>query len=522
MKRRAKRLRNTAQRALGLPEEAVERREWRKSTLSEDFFLPDDPRGLFVGDERLEGYLRRVGLGWVIRLREVLEELDYAPLLGAYRASGRRAVSPRAMLGLILYGIMERHSSLRELETLAVRDVGAWWVSGGNQPDHSTIGKFIQQHAEVLTEEFFIGLVRRVVALARVKAGTAAADGTVIEAAASRYSLIRAEAAREAAEHARREAESRPQDEALGQAAEEASRVAEVAEERAQRREDRGRDPQALRIAPAELESVVQPRKDGVVRPAYKPSILVHESGLIVGQHVEATSETAAVEPMLRQHAIVFGAMPIRMLLDAGYFSGELLEDLVEKDIDVLCPPGKTPGGGDWEKETYGGKFPKSAFAYELETDRYRCRAGQELVFIGGHEDQWGRRARVYRGGACAGCELRERCTSSVSGRTVKRYEHDDLKDAMRMVLRQPRARAAYRRRAPIAETPFAQLGLKRFRRRGLVGVRVEYALHCMAFDLRKVVAAPTGLILVNVWRSVAGSCPTHVVTVILWIAEQQ
>lgn len=517
MRRRAKRLRNTAQRSLGLADEAVVGRE-RKSTLSEDFFLPDDPRGLFVGEERLEAYLRRTGLGWVIRLREMLEELDYEAVLPSYRATGRRAISPRAMLGLILYGIMERHSSLRELEMLAVRDVGAWWVSGGNQPDHSTIGKFIQQHAEVLTEEFFIGLVKGVVGFAHVKPGTAAADGTVIEAAASRYSLIRAEAAREAAEQARREAQSHPQDPAAGRAAEQAWRVAEVAEQRAQRRADRGRDPQALRVAPAELESVVQPRKDGVVRPAYKPSLLVHESGLIVGQRVEASSEIAAVAPMLEQHAMVFGTMPTTILLDAGYFSGELFEDLLEKNLDVLCPPGKTHGTEDWEKQTYGAKFPKSAFAYQAEADCYRCPAERELGFIGYHTDQWGRRARVYRGRACAGCELRQRCTTSASARTVKRYEYDDLKDAMRAVLSQPRARAAYKRRAAIAETPFAQLGLKRFRRRGLLGVRVEYALHCMAFDLRKAVAGPTCLIVCTVWGSLAGSVPAHLATAVLWL----
>src|SRR5688500_6727889 len=110
MRRRAKRLRDTAQRGLGLDAAVVES-VVKRSILSTDFFLPDDPRDLFIGEERLERYLRRSGLEWVIRLRELLNEVDYSPLMAPYKATGRRAVSPRAMLGLILYGIIQRESS---------------------------------------------------------------------------------------------------------------------------------------------------------------------------------------------------------------------------------------------------------------------------------------------------------------------------------------------------------------------------------------------------------------------------
>ena len=58
--------------------------------------------------------------------------------------------------------------------------------------------------------------------------------------------------------------------------------------------------------------------------------------------------------------------------------------------------------------------------------------------------------------------------------------------------LSQPAARAQYRRRPALVEPCFAELrerqGLKRFHRRGLAGVRVEFALHCIAFNLKKAV----------------------------------
>ena len=88
---------------------------------------------------------------------------------------------------------------------------------------------------------------------------------------------------------------------------------------------------------------------------------------------------------------------------------------------------------------------------------------------------------------------MREQCTADRDGRTLKRYVGEELKELMALVLTQPSARAKYRRRAAIVEPFFAELrerqGLKRFHRRGLNSARVEFALHCIAFNLKKAVA---------------------------------
>ena len=64
------------------------------------------------------------------------------------------------MLGLIVYGIINGQWTLRGLERLARVDLGAMWLAGRLQPDHSTIGKFISLHREVLSEDFFDGLLK--------------------------------------------------------------------------------------------------------------------------------------------------------------------------------------------------------------------------------------------------------------------------------------------------------------------------------------------------------------------------
>jgi Transposase domain (DUF772) len=180
------------------------------------------------------------------------------------------------MLGLIVYGLLMRRSSLREIERLARTDLGAMWLSAGHQPDHSTAGKFINLHRELLAEEFFVSLVNHLARRLRLPAGVTAADGTVIEAATS-YRRLRAEAAELESKHAGG-ASDKPNE-----------------------------PPPEPDDAPP--DGVRQPLKSGILRLAYKPSVLAGEL-LIIGQRVECSSERAALWPMLEQHERALGAAP--------------------------------------------------------------------------------------------------------------------------------------------------------------------------------------------------------------------
>lgn len=508
MRRRRKEVPNTAQRDLGLkiPDSA----EGAPKPRGDRARFTDDSTGhLFIGAERLDQYLKRRGMDWVVQLRGELERLDYSALEASYQRIGRNPFHPRTMLGLIVYGILSGQWSLRGLENLAVRDVGAWWICGGQQPDHSTIGDFVNRHSEVLTQEFVLSLVKELVGRMRLQPGVVAGDGTVIEAAASHYRKLKTEAAQAAADKAREGAEVEPDNGQAQALAHKAQQAAQVAAQRTERRQRQGKPTESVVVSAREPEAVLQPRKDGAKRFAYKPSTLVHESGLIVAQAVHASSETAVVDELMNQHVEAFGTMPNTALFDAGYCQPTLLKDMVDRNVNVLCPSGKTNRGEDWEKKGHRGLFSKARFEYDEKCNVYRCPAGAELRQIEQSRDAEGRVYRAYATKACQRCELRAQCTTSRSGRKVKRYDAEEFKEAMAEVLRDPRARAEYRRRAPIVERPFAEFrerqALRRFHRCGLAGASVEFALHIIAFDLKWAIRrsgdayGPTAVIIV-IW----------------------
>lgn len=489
IKRPTKRVANTGQSGFGFCQPGLPTAAERKP-ISDDRFLDDEPYHILIGDRRLDQVLVDNDMRWVVELRKLLVSLDYSLLTAKYSARGRRALHPRTVLGLIMYGLFVKQIALRELEQLSVANIGAWWILGGRHIDHSTIGKFVQLHEEVLGKEFFTILTAWVVQRLKLRPGVSSIDGTVVESAASRWKLLQAEAAALVATEATKAAAAEPDNAGLQHSAQAAEEVARVAEQRRAKRAQQGKQTGTVVVACSDPDAVVQPRKDKVKRPAYKASTLMHEAGVIIGQYVDASSETAAVEPLLEQHQEVFAQLPPTLLIDAGYHHGKMLGGLAEQGIDVLCPSGKAIDDDHWEKKGSKGRFAKNQFRYDEQRDAYLCPAGELLSYTDRGKDTQGRGYRSYRTAACAHCPVRTQCTTAKHGRSIKRYAGDEYKEAMALVLIQPRAREVYRRRMPIAETVHAELrerfGLRRFHRRGLSGVRAEFSLYCIAFNLKK------------------------------------
>lgn len=453
-------------------------------------FVAPDPREIYLGQTRLDEHLRASGQLEPLAVAALLDEQDWSEFEARYACSGRAPYAPRCMLGLILYGVMRGVTSLRGLEQLARRDLGGMWVSGGIQPDHANVGRFITLHEASLSGSLFEALTRRVLEVMGSHGQRCAGDATVIEAACSHYRVLHEEAAREAAREARRRANRAPDDAARRQAAERAEAVAATASERAAVRAAKGKANTATRVSATEPEASVQPLKRARgYAPAYRASILANEDRVIVGLDCHPTSETAVLAGLLDQHERIHGAAPGELLLDAGYCSDGVIATALERDIGLLCPQGKKAGQARQSHRYY----PKDRFRYEAHDDVYICPAGERLAPI---ERSTGRGKApayvLYGTAACAACPWRTYCTRSNQGRRIRRYGGDDAKDALRSVMEHPQAQARFRRRQAMVEPIFGAMrldqGLERFRRRGLAGIRREFALHALAHNLGRAV----------------------------------
>lgn len=461
-----------------------------KSTPGTVKFEAPDPHNIVLNGVRLDEHLKQMGEQSALKVRVLLQEQAWSEFESAYKPGGRPPYAPQAMVGLILYGIMRGITSLRDLEQFARIDLGCMWVSGGILPDHSIIGRFIQRHEAYLTEEFFIALTGQILRVTQSDTQTVSGDGTVIEAAASRYRVMKEEALKQAIEDVKQVVEKNPGDEKQGQRLAQLQEADEILQARKAAKGAKGKKADKMQISPGEPEAMIQPLKDKKsFAPSYKPSVLANASRVIVAQAVDASSETQVVPGMLdqakRQGEVKEG------LFDAGYHTKGVLEATEQREVELLCPEGQSQGS-DWNKQSEK-YYPKSRFQYDPQRDSYRCPAGHELTRLSVYKGSEQYPGYIQYGtSACPGCPQRSNCTKSAQGRRIKRYAEDAAKEALRKKMEEPKVRQRYLRRQGMVEPVFSQLkcrqGLRRFRRKGLMAVRCEFALHAMAYNLSRAV----------------------------------
>lgn len=469
-------------------------------------FVAGDPKAIFLGTVPLAHYLKQSGQLAPFTVADLLDAQDWSVFESRYGATGRAPYSPRLMLGLILYGVMQGVHSLRELERLARLDLGCMWVTGGIAPDHTNIGRFIGMHEESLTQGFFEGLTRSILAATGSRSTRVAGDGTVIEAACSHYKLLKEEAVKARAELAQRDLESNPDDVAAQLKQQASAERLRIFEERKQARQRSGRATDTLGVSPTEPEAMVQRLKRGRgTGPSYKPSVLANEERIVTALDVHPSMETKVVAAMLDQSKRVSGEPINEVLLDAGYFDDGVIAATLEREVSLLCPEGQTPG-----MPKASTAFHKSQFQYDPTTDQYRCPIGRTLILLKNVSATPAKRAyALYGTTACGNCASRADCTTTAA-RQIRRHPEESLRDALRQVMDHPQARAIFAKRKAMVEPVFSHLrgqqGLNRFRRQGLKQVKSEFALHIMAYNLSRAVALLRALLpaLSPVWDRIA------------------
>ncbi|MDE9488225.1 transposase [Xenorhabdus bovienii] len=436
------------------------------------------------GSLSLCDYLRQMGERRAFIVAEILDEQDWVPFEHHYASTGRAPYSPRSMMGILLYGIMKGHSSLRALERLARLDLGCIWVSHGITPDHASLGRFIYQHQTVLTGIFFKALTLSVLRRSQSGISCLAGDGTVIEAACSHYHLLTQEAiSRE--KSALTAAPSTVQTEKRIKQLEQGT---EVLRRRQEKREKKGKDGSQLRINPTEPDAVVQKLKRGKgFSTAYKPSVLVNTGRIIVAQTVDPSSEIQVMADLLAQNFNLLGYHPDKLLLDAGYFHDAVIAETQKYQIRLFCSENSN-------RQSPRKIYPKSLFIYDAEQESYLCPAHHQLSLkstVAASEKTRG--YRVYGSVNCAPCRQKNQCTRAKGGRKIKRYPEDEKRDELRLHMATPESKQILSQRKSIVEPVFSALrgiqGLERFRRKGLSAVKLEFTLHAMAYNLSRAVA---------------------------------
>jgi len=406
---------------------------------------------------------------------DVVDELDLSAFYGAYREDGRGGAvyDPALMLAVLFYAYALGERSSRRIERRLREDVAFRVLAANEAPDHATIARFRARHQEAIAA-LFAQVLALCVREGLVETKVVAIDGTKMAADASELSN---KTARQLAEQILREAEAidRAEDEALGE-----RRGDELPEHLAPGPARRARIKEALRQLDEDpnagkLTSSGRERQANTTDPdsrklmskgrylqGYNAQAAVSDDQVIVAAEVTNNASDATVfEHMVGsakenlEHAEA--AAPETFLADTGYWSTDALNALGET-TDLVVPPYRHAKGDPEARQA----ALESLVAGEIDIDETARRLG-----VKAH--------RVRK--------LAKAMTTPGSTEAWRRH--------MRARLDTEEGRALYRRRRVTVEPVFgnikANLGFRRFTRRGITPVRSEWRLICSAHNLLKI-----------------------------------
>lgn len=419
-------------------------------------------------------------------LRKVDELIDfdfaYAKVKDCYGNNGNVSIPPPIILKLMLLLIFYNVRSERELmDTLAERMDWLWFLGydlDTEIPNHSVLSKARKRWGTEVFQEFFERIVVQCVEAGLVDGSKIFVDSSLVEADASKNSIIDTRNLKHQLRKTYEKLESR---------LEEISREDEPSKSYAttNNRYMSTTDPAA---------AIVNRGKGGKAKLTYQ----VHRAVDGQSEIITATDTTSGdvneahlMLPLFEKHCTVTGSKAETIVADSKYGTIENFLVCHDQGIAAHIPD---LGAAQRKKAVSQGIFSEEHFLYDPDTGTYHCPAGNLLKPKSLHKERQSIDYAASRK-VCVACRLREQCTKNKSGRTIKRHLRQDVIDMMREASRTGKSKRDIKTRQHLMERSFARAtryGFDRARWRGLWKMRIQEYLTCAIQNIQ-ILAKKTG-----------------------------
>ena len=397
-----------------------------------------------------------------------------------YSETGRPSVDPELMIRMLIIGYCFGIRSERRLCDEVHLNLAYRWFCrlglDGRVPDHSTFSK--NRHGRLrdsdLLRRLFETVLARCIAEGLVGGEGFAVDSSLIKADASRQKGVEGTGGLppENVSRAAREYLAVLDDAAFGAATPVVPKF----------------------VSPADPASRWTGADGGLAYFAYSTNYLIDLDHAVIVDVEPSTAvrqaEVAAAKTMIERTRERFDLWPKRLAADTGYGSAAMLGWLVhEQGIEPHIPVFDKSARKD-------GTFSRAEFAYDQDSDTYRCPGGKVLMhyrraFATPRTDLPSDDTIRYRASKadCDACGLKPRCCPNTPVRKVTRSIHEGARDIARDIAKTDAYLTSRRQRKKV-EMLFAHLkrilNLGRLRLRGPNGARDEFHLAATAQNLRK------------------------------------
>ena len=253
------------------------------------------------------------------------------------------------------------------------------------------------------------------------------------------------------------------------------------------------------RVSTTDPEAELARSKNGLIDLNYKDHRLVDDAHGVITAVAATTSNVAdgtQFPALYEQHRETTGLKLAAVTVAGDHHYGTAANYIFCAEQGLRAHLGEVSANVEER-----GKLPPGQFVYEPAQDRLRCPQGHYLVL---HQDRPEEQLKVYLiedPATCAHCALREQCTQSKRGRSIRRHVQAPLVAAARTEANSSAARYNRKRRQHVMEGSFADAvnnhGAKKARWRGLWRQKIQSwliaAVQNLRILLRHQVTGPVG-----------------------------
>jgi len=120
---------------------------------------------------------------------DILQQLDFGPLYARYGKKGGTAIAPEILFGLLVYGYATGVFSSRRIERATYESLPFRFVAGGHHPDHDTLAHFRKTFLPEI-QGLFVQVLLLAEMTGQLQLGNLSLDGSKIHADASKSKAV--------------------------------------------------------------------------------------------------------------------------------------------------------------------------------------------------------------------------------------------------------------------------------------------------------------------------------------------
>lgn len=395
-------------------------------------------------------------------LRKIDKLIDfsfiYKEVKHTYGSKGNVSVPPPVILKLMLLLFLYRIRSERELmETLPLRLDWLWFLGYDLEddiPNHSVLSKARTRWGVHAFKRFFDIVLMQCVEAGLVDGSKAFIDSSLVDADASNNSVVNMHDIKRYLKKSYRLLEECLDD----------------------YREQKNTVINKKHVSTTDPDASVTRYGNSRPKLRYKTHRVVDEKNeVITATKVTQGSvdDGAALKEMIDIHQQNTGTKPETVVADTKYGTIDNYLHYYDEGIKTHIPSVEESHRGYGSKK---GIFTKAEFTYDPDADIFICPMGEILTK---RKYKKKRKHYEYKASpkACNKCDIKDKCTRSKSGRTLKRHERQDELDGIVERAKSKESKKDLKTRQHLSERSFARstrYGFKRARWRNLWRMEIQ------------------------------------------------